>query len=629
MGSYIYSDTAITWQQRYVGLSEDDPESSKAPAAGGSDEHLQPPPGPPREEGHPLAPYKMFLLAIAVGVFGGFGAIVFKTIIAFFQNLFFFGELSLTYLPDEHIDPSPWGALIILVPIIGALLVTWITRTLAPEARGHGVPEVLDAIYYRQGHISPVVVLAKALASAISIGTGGSVGREGPIIQIGSAFASTLGQLAGMPTRQRIALIGAGAAAGIAATFNAPIGGLAFAIELLLISISARTVAMVAVATVTATYIGRLYSGLDPSFDVPPIAQFADHLVNLYTLLLCVPFGVLLGAASALFIRSLYWMEDLFAAGIKNEYARHMLGMLAVGVLMYAMLRIFGEYYVAGVGYASIMDVLRGVLTDPWLLLILFAAKLLATIMTLGSGASGGVFSPSLFLGATLGGSVGQFLAWLFPGAGIEPVIFAVAGMAAMVSGTTGAVLTAITMLIEQTRDYSAILPIITSVALAYMVRVWLTADSIYTLKLARRGSIIPEGLQAPVNSAKTASEVMTDDFQIIDISQVSLWQTGYLPGQGARYTVVAKDGRIVGMARPELIYLLKDKDPENVIDTEIMTVAPDTTWSTILRYLRAKQSHTVVVMNRRRSRRASDMLGIIGYQEITETAHESAELLE
>lgn len=607
-------------------MSADEPDSSEAPDDG---DPVDPSPSPESDANKAVAPHNMFLLAVTVGVFGGFGAIVFKSIIAFFQNLFFYGTLSLEYFPDKHIDPSPLGPLVIGVPVAGAVIVTWITRTLAPEARGHGVPEVLDAIYYRQGHISPVVVLAKSLASAISIGTGGSVGREGPIIQIGAAFASTLGQFTRMPARQRITLIGAGAAAGIAATFNAPIGGLAFAVELLLISISARTVALVAIATVTATYIGRLYSGLDPSFDVERIEQFTDHLVNLYTLLLCVPFGILIGGASALFIRTLYWMEDAFRWAIHNEYIRHMVGMLAVGVLMYAMLLAFEEYYVAGVGYSSIMDVLESILTDPWLLLLLFAAKLLATTLTLGSGASGGVFSPSLFLGATLGGAVGHLFAGIFPAAEINPVVFAVAGMAAMVSGTTGAVLTAVTMLVEQTHDYGAILPIITAVTLAYIVRVWLTSDSIYTLKLARRGTIIPEGLQAPVHSAKTAGEVMSDDFQIIDISQVSVWQSGYLPGQGARHTVVAKDGRVVGLARPELVYLLRDKDPEYVIDTEIITVTADTSWSEILRHLQARPSYTVIVVDQPRSRRASDLSGIIGSQEIAEAAGEGADLLE
>lgn len=577
----------------------------------------------------PVEPHNMFLLAITVGIFGGFGAIVFKSIIAFFHNVFFYGTLSLQYFPDQHIEASPFGPFVIAVPVAGAVLVTWITRTLAPEARGHGVPEVLDAIYFRKGHISAVVVLAKSLSSAISIGTGGSVGREGPIIQIGSAFASALGQIVNMPARQRITLIAAGAGAGIAATFNAPIGGLAFAIELLLITISARTVVLVAIATVTATHIGRLYSGLDPSFDVEGIEQFGDHLVNVYTLLLCVPFGILIGAASALFIRSLYWMEDAFHWAIKNEYLRHMLGMLAVGVLMYAMLLAFEEYYVAGVGYSSIMDVLEGILTDPWLLLLLFGAKLLATILTLGSGASGGVFSPSLFLGATLGGAAGHLLALLFPGMDINPIVFVIAGMAGMVSGTTGAVLTAMTMLVEQTHDYGVILPIITTVTLAYLVRVWLTSDSIYTLKLARRGTIIPEGLQAPVNSAKTAAEVMSEDFQVIEMSQLWLWQRGYMPGQDARHTVVAKDGRIVGLARPELVYLLQDKDPEHVIDTELIWLTPETSGSEILRQLQARPNHTVVVVDKRNSRRVADLSGIIGSQEIAETAGAGAQLME
>jgi len=289
-------------------------------------------------------------MAALIGVVGVLGAILFKSVIAFSQNLFLYGQLSLTYHPDAPITPSPFGVFIILVPVVGAAIVTFITRTLAPEAKGHGVPEVLNAIYYRSGHIRPMVVMAKAVASAISIGTGGSVGREGPIIQIGSAFGSTLGQVVRMPTRQRIVLISAGAGAGLAATFNAPIGGLAFAIELLLVSVSASTVALVSIATVTATYIGRFYSGLEPSFDAPPIAQFETHLTGLYTFLLCIPFGLLVGAASALFIRALYWMEDGFEYLFRNDYVRHMIGMFAVGVPMYTMLLTFDRYYVAGVG---------------------------------------------------------------------------------------------------------------------------------------------------------------------------------------------------------------------------------------------------------------------------------------
>ena len=308
----------------------------------------------------------MVCLALLVGVFGGIGSVLFRMIIAFCHNVFFFGRFSLDYDPLNHTATSPWGALIILVPVVGAVIVTWIIKTLAPEARGHGVPEVMNAIYYREGRIRPMLVGAKAVASAVSIGTGGSVGREGPIIQIGSAFASTLGQIINMPARQRVVLVSAGAAAGIAATFNAPIGGLAFAMELMLVSISARTVSLVALATVTATYIGRFYTGMHPTFNVPGLINTAyDHVLTLYSLLLCVPLGLIMGLVATLFIHSIYWAEDHFDSRIKNQYLRHMSGMLMVGVTIYLLMQTTGHYYVDGVGYATIMDILTNTLTNP------------------------------------------------------------------------------------------------------------------------------------------------------------------------------------------------------------------------------------------------------------------------
>jgi len=595
----------------------------------GGGRRFTPPQGPLAQERKPLGTLTMLLLSVLVGIVGGLGAIVFKAIIAFFHNLFFFGQLGLTYDPNAHIDPSPIGIFIIFVPVIGAVLVTWIINTMAPEARGHGVPEVLNAIYYENGHIRPVVVLAKALASAISLGTGGSVGREGPIIQIGSAFGSTLGWLVNTPTSQRILLIGAGAGAGIAATFNAPIGGVAFAIELLLVSISARTVSLVAIATVTATYIGRLYSGLDPSFPVAQIAHFEGHLTTLYALVLCVPLGVIIGVAAALFIHGLYWTEDLFTNHFKNDYVRHMAGMLIVGILMYVILRTVDHYYVAGVGYSTVMDVLEGVLSNPALLLLLFVAKLLATFLTLGSGASGGIFSPSLFFGATVGSACGYVLLVFFPHIPIEPVVFAVAGMAGMVSAATGAVMTAITMIFEQTRDYGAMIPIITTSAVAYVVRMYITTESIYTLKLTRRGNAVPQGLQAAVSAAHNARTMMSKDFQLLEIDEISQWQSEYRPGQGPRYTVITRGEDVVGLARAELIYLLRDKDPSAVIDQNIFMVAANTPWPVVVRGLRAKETDVAFVSNARRSRKTKDLVGIITSREVAETARRSSAFYE
>jgi len=572
----------------------------------------------------------MVILALIVGIFGGLGSVLFRSIIAFCHNIFFNGTFSLEYEPLNHTGPSPWGALIILVPVVGAVIVTWIIRTVAPEARGHGVPEVMNAIYYREGRIRPILVGAKALASAISIGTGGSVGREGPIIQIGSAFASSLGQIITMPARQRVVLVSAGAAAGIAATFNAPIGGLAFAMELMLVSISARTVSMVALATVTATYIGRIYSGLHPTFNVPALVEMTyDHTVTLYTLLLCVPFGILMGLISTLFIHSIYWSEDKFDNGIKNPYLRHMSGMLMVGIMMYMLMLTSGQYYVDGVGYSTIMDILTSTLTNPYLLLGLFAAKLIATSLTLGSGASGGVFSPSLFLGATFGAAFGQLADQLLPFANLDPVIFAIAGMAAMVSGTTGAVITAIAMIFEQTYNYSAMLPLIITVALAYAMRSRLTPESIYTLKLVRRGVSLPRGLQAAVSSSRTAASLMSRDFQVVEREKLSEWQATHKTGEAPRHTIIADDGQIYGIAREELNYLMDTVELEKLVQSNCFLVTAMTPWPVLMRGLKKTQAEVILVMRRRRSNEVNDIIGVITMREIFAAARDEMELME
>ncbi len=587
------------------------------------------PHSPDNEHEQPLHSGVMFGLAVVVGIFGGFGSIVFKAVIALCHNFFFYGELNLRFDPDVHMLPSPWGMGIILVPVVGAVIVNWITNTLAPEARGHGVPEVMNAIYYRQGRIRPGLVVTKAIASAVSIGTGGSVGREGPIIQVGSAFGSTLGQIIRMPARQRIVLVGAGAAAGIAATFNAPIGGLAFAIELMLVSISARNVALVAIATVTATYIGRFYSGMDPSFDVPQLAVFDDHLVGVYSLLACVPLGILVGCVSAGFIRSLYWMEDWFEERFRNSYLRHMAGMLVVGIMLYGFMTYAGNYYVGGVGYPTILDVLRRILSDPLFLAMLFLCKWLATILTLGSGASGGVFSPSLFLGATFGSLFGNLLLLVFPESGVDPVVFAVAAMAGTVAGMTGAVLTGITMTYEQTRDYAAMLPIITTVCIAYVVRARITNESIYTLKLVRRGMGVPQGLQAAISEIRTARTIMTREFDVVEMEDLQQWQSQHEPGEGSRYAVAVDDGAIQGIVREELQYLLRDQDPANVLDGNYFVVTPGTKWPVIMRGMRTKDCEKVLVIRNRRSLRGEDVVGVITPREIARTARESAHLLD
>ncbi len=413
---------------------------------------------------------RLSLLAIIVGIVAGFGAVVFRALIGLIHNVAFLGKFVVDYDASIFTPAGPWGAFIILVPVIGGLIVTFLITNFAPEARGHGVPEVMDAIYYKEGVIRPVVVVIKSIASALSIGTGAAVGREGPIIQIGSAMGSTLGQVIRMAPWQRITLVAAGAGAGIAATFNTPIGGVMFAIELMMPELSARTFLPVALATGTATFIGRIFFGIHPAFAIPNALLASQAPASLTALLLYALLGAVIGLAAAAFVRGLSLAEDVFEL-IENPYLRNIVGMLMVGVLIYALLLHGGHYYVEGVGYSTIQAILNGDLVVPALLVLLFVAKLAATSMSLGSGASGGIFSPSLFMGATIGGAFGLVVNMIHPVDALGVTTCAIIGMAAMVGGGTGAAMTAVTMIFEMTRDYDLVMPSIIAVALAIGVR--------------------------------------------------------------------------------------------------------------------------------------------------------------
>lgn len=487
--------------------------------------------------------------AAAVGIVTGIGALIFRLMINAIHNLFFLHTLSLHYDSSTFTPENPWGAGVILVPVIGGIIVTFIVSTFAPEAKGHGVPEVMDAIYYKGGVIRPVVAAAKSLASAFAIGTGAAVGREGPIIQIGSALGSTFGQFFRLQQSQCIVLVAAGAGAGIAATFNTPIGGVLFVTELMLPEVSVNTFLPVATATGLATFIGGLVFGPDPAFTVPEMVPLPNSLApGAITLLLYAVLGSLTGIAAAGFVRGLHFLEDLFDK-IPGRYVRHMIGMLLVGILIYAMFRTLGHYYVEGVGYATIQAILSGQLSGAGLLALLFAAKLVATTTSLGSGSSGGVFSPSLYMGATVGGAFAGLLS-LF-GMTVNVPAFAMVGMGAMVGGGTGAALTAITMIFEMTRDYNVVLPMILAVGASLATRRLLSRENIYTMKLIRRGHPVPRGLHANMFLVQSASDVMETDLSILP-AETPLHAFLQRPeNNGAiRHVAVTRGNRISGVVR-------------------------------------------------------------------------------
>ncbi len=423
------------------------------------------------------------IYSILVGIVAGFGAVIFRYLIAFFHNLFFLGTFSFSYSSSEHLVSS-WGWIIIFIPVVGMLIVNYLTYTFAPEAKGHGVPEVMFAILENGGKIRPVVSIIKALASAICIGSGGSVGREGPIVQIGASFGSTLGQVFKLKPREIVTLVSAGVAGGIAATFNAPIGGVAFAIELMLPEFSIMRLMPLVVASTVATYIGSIFMGSQPAFVIPSYT-----LVSPYEFIFYIILGFFAGFTAIMYIKVLYGLEDYFDRLKINVYLKGIIASLLLGIAGYALYRTVGHYYIFGVGYAFITEALTnngGMLGI--IILALLVLKILANSITLAGGGSGGVFAPSLFIGIALGSLIGMFVHFLFPAITAPVSAYALVGMAAVVAGTTGAALTAIIMTFEMTRNYEIMLPLMLSVVVASFVTRYFYRETIYTKKLSRRG---------------------------------------------------------------------------------------------------------------------------------------------
>ena len=570
------------------------------------------------------------LLALVVGVVTGFGAVAFRALIGLIHNVVFLGSFSFTYDANQFTPPGPWGPWIILVPVIGGLIVTFLVVNFAPEARGHGVPEVLDAIYYKEGKIRPVVAAIKSLASALSIGTGAAVGREGPIIQIGATFGSSLGQLLPMAPWQRITLVAAGAGAGIAATFNTPIGGVMFAIELMLPELSARTFLPVALATGAATFIGRIFLGLQPAFVVPSAFYLHTEQAPIQALLLFALLGALIGLAATAFIRGLVFAEDTFPK-IKNPYLRHSVGMLMVGILIYALLRFQGHYFVEGVGYATIQAILENNLTGFAILLGLFVAKLFATSVSLGSGASGGIFSPSLFMGATLGAAFGGLVDYFGAVHGVDPVTCAIIGMAAMVGGGTGAAMTAVTMIFEMTRDYDIIMPIIVAVALSIGVRRLLSRENIYTVKLVTRGHVIPKAMHANMFLVRHAEEVMDRDVLVLPADTDFAAFLRQTTAGGFKHIVVTREDRIVGVLRVNTeLRIGLESAYAGVLLGDIaqkhftIARAEDVVFDVVDRMWRHRASMAIVVKASGRLPRGTNVIGMISKEHIADSVADS-----
>lgn len=385
-----------------------------------------------------------------------------------------------------------WWMLLAL-PTVGALLVGYITFYFAREAKGHGVPEVMDALYRQGGVIRPRVASAKAVASALTIGSGGSAGMEGPIIQIGAAIGSSVGEYLRLPRRHRGIVLACGVSAGVAAIFNAPIAGVLFALEIFLKDFSFRTFSPVVFSSVISCSIMHALREADAAiFEVEALRR-TGYVFNGMELPLFLILGIVCALAAVLFIRALYYTEDLADRIRCPEQFKPALGAIALGLTGAGYLLLTQSVQAPqffGNGYPAIQATLGADLFE-WAgpaLLVLFALKLVGTCFTLGSGGSGGIFAPSLLLGATLGGAFGVTLHKMGLIHHTHVSAYALVGMAALVAGTTHAPLTAIVMLYEMTREPKVVLPVMFAAIVATAGARLLLRDSIYTLKLRRRG---------------------------------------------------------------------------------------------------------------------------------------------
>jgi chloride channel protein, CIC family len=441
------------------------------------------------------------ILALIVGVGAGLGAVAFRYLIKGFTWVFT-GHGDLGAHPHAA---SPWlpgvgMACLLIAPVVGGLVYGPLVARWAPEARGHGVPEVMLAVARHGGRIRPRVSLVKSLASALCIGSGGSVGREGPIVQIGSALGSTIGQAARLPESRLRLLVACGAAGGIAATFNAPIAGVFFALEVILRDFQTESFAVVVLSSVTAAVIGRIAFGSAAFLHLP---QFQLHSGGEY--LLYAGLGVVAAVVGIAFIRLLYGCEDLVDHLWSGpEWLRPAAGGVLLGGLLLALPQMYG------VGYPVLESAVGGHYVIGFLL-ILIAGKLLATSLTIAIGGSGGVFAPSLFIGAMLGSALGQSFHDLLPGWVDAPGAYSLVGMGAVFAAAARAPITAVLIIFELTGDYAIILPLMLAVVVATGVSQIITKDTIYTLKLRRRGiDIDHRGHDGPMTTVTVAEAMRT-----------------------------------------------------------------------------------------------------------------------
>ena len=508
----------------------------------------------------------------------------------------------------------------VLIPAfvaLGIVVCRTATRRGARGSRGENVADVMYRVSVKGGVIPLKPVLAKVVASAVAISTGGSVGAEGPVIVLGAGAGSKIGRwVRASPNRLRT-LAGCGAAAGISAAFNAPIAGVIFGIEKITGSAGGMALGPYVVSSILAATVSRALLGDQPALSLP--VEYAVR--SPWELLLYLLLGIVTGVVAVAYSRGVWKTQDFFD-GMRSPWMQVGLGALAVGAL-----NLVFRDDLWGHGHESLNLAIVATRTAPFLL-GLAAAKLAATAITLGAGGVGGVFTPALFIGATLGGAVGHLTRWAVPSATVAPGAVALVGMAGLVSGATHAPLTAIMMVFEMTGDYALILPLMLTSVLAYLVARRLASESIYTEWLVRRGVVLSQGADAAVLVRITVNECYNRGVVVLPAAAGLPAATELArASRQTEFPVVTGDGKLAGMlSREALREAAEAADGKPVAAGELASqrvepVTPEDSVLTALRRLGAHDVEYLPVVSTRQGRR---VIGILSRHDLT-AAYERA----
>jgi chloride channel protein, CIC family len=493
---------------------------------------------------------KICCFALLVGLVGGLVAQGLLELIYFFTNLFFYGKLSFAITNPAHNHLGLW---VILIPAIGGLLVGIMIHFWEPTLKGHGIPEAMESVLFGHSRMRIRVAILKPLATAFAIGTGGPFGAEGPIIQTGAAVGSLFGQAVGLSPYYRRVLLACGAAAGMAATFTAPLAGILVAVELLLFELRARSFIPVALAAAVATGVRIHFAGWAPLFPTPAFKITGMNELWLFGLL-----GILMGMVGIAMIRVLSWLEDFFdELPIKHALIwSPVIGALILGAI--------GYFYpqVLGTSYGTIRDMLNDRLT-PGSLVGISISKFWALVISLGSGTTGGVFAPSLVVGGGLGSVFAMGCRHIFPHLVSDPAFYSLVAMAAVFGGIARAPFTSIVFLFELSHNPNALLPLIVCVMVSDgFVRLF-SRDSIMTIKLVKRGLIVLQDYSVPVLMRARIDQVMRKQFNMIRAEdELRTVLKNFVPGDIGLIPVVESDGTLAGIV--EAHDLLRVEPPDH-----------------------------------------------------------------